>query len=159
MAYWAVARTLARHESLAADRLKTAGFEIFVPKTKTVRGTAPLFPGYLFVRIVDRWRAVDRTIGVLGLVKCGDAPAKCPDADIVALQSRIDARGLVSLPRPPKRARRPIPIGAEVRVRGFVGLYAGQSARHRERILIDFLGRQVPVEVVYEELEFTPLMR
>jgi transcription antitermination factor NusG len=158
MAYWAVARTLARHESLAADCLTTAGFEIFVPKTKTVRGTAPLFPGYLFVRIVDRWRAVDRTLGVLGLIKCGVAPAKCPDVEIAALQSRIDSRGLVRLPPPPKR-RRPIPIGAKVRVSGLSGLYVGQSARHREQILIDLLGREVKAEIVSVELELTPLMR
>jgi len=142
MAYWAVARTLVRREAFAASRLEVAGFEVFVPKAKS----GPLFPGYLFVRIIDRWRIVDRTVGVLGLIKFGDAPAKCPDGEIEALQSRIDSRGLVRLPRTPSR-RRPIPPGAKVRIGAFTAIYAGMSPRERELVLIDLLGRQVAVEL------------
>lgn len=159
MAYWAVARILVRHESLAAEQLKCAGFEVFAPKTKTGSTPAPLFPGYLFVRIIDHWRAVDRTVGVRGLVKFGDTPAKCPEAEIARWQGQIDAQGLVRLPpAPPKPARRRlIPIGAKVKIasgpfRGFTGIYAGQTARERERILIDLLGRKAPVELLRGQL-------
>jgi transcriptional antiterminator RfaH len=151
MAYWAVARTLPRRESVAAERLNTAGFETFAPETKTGRGEAPLFPGYLFVRIVARWRAVDRTIGIIGLIKFGEVPAKCPDAEIAKLQGQLDADGLVSLPHRPPKPARPTP-GAQVRIaagpfRGFTAIYAGMTARDRERVLIDLLGRQALVEL------------
>jgi transcriptional antiterminator RfaH len=147
MAYWAVARTIARREGLAAKRLKDAGFEIFAPKTKSGRAIAPLFPGYLFVRIVDRWRIVDRTLGVLTLIKFGDAPAKCPDAEIIALQSRLDAKGFIRLPERPKQLRRKISKGAKVRVGVLTAIYAGMTTRDREVVLIELLGRQLTVEL------------
>lgn len=144
MAYWAVARTLVNREPVAARLLMAAGFEIFAPKTKA----GPLFPGYLFVRIVDQWRVVDRTVGVLMLVKFGDAPARCPDAEIAKLQGQINADGLIRLAaRPPEPIRRKISIGAKVRIAGLNAIYAGMTARERQRVLIQLLGRQVSVEL------------
>jgi transcription antitermination factor NusG len=144
MAYWAVARTHVHREPVAARLLEAAGFEIFAPKTKA----GPLFPGYLFVRIVDQWRVVDRTMGVLMLVKFGDAPARCPDAEIARLQGRLDDRGLIRLAaRPPDAIRHKISIGAKVRIAGLEAVYAGMTARERERVLIQLLGRQVAVEL------------
>lgn len=142
MAYWAVARIRPRREELATNRLEAAGFEVFAPKT----AHGPLFPSYLFVRIVDRWWRVDRTLGVLGLIKSGEIPAKCPDAEIAKIQSQIDARGLVRLSTLPRR--KTIPAGARVRITGgLTGLYAGQTAQERELVLIELLGRQVPVKL------------
>jgi transcription antitermination factor NusG len=141
MAYWAVARTLTGRETFAAQHLEAGGFEAFAPRTKF----GALFPGYLFIHIEERWRAIERTVGVLTLVKFGDAPARCPDIDIAALQSRLDAGGLVRLPAKPTKGHG-IPIGAKVRVAGgFTGIYLGMTARERERVLMDILGRQVTV--------------
>jgi transcription antitermination factor NusG len=144
MAYWAVARIRPRWAPFVTSRLKADGFAIFAPETKT----GLLFPGYLFVQIVDFWQPVDRTLGVLGLIKCGEAPSKCPDAEIAKLQTWIGSDGFVHLPerRPP---RREIPIGAKVRIMpgGFVGLYAGMTANQRERVLIDLLGRRFEVKL------------
>jgi transcriptional antiterminator RfaH len=150
MAFWAVARTLVRRETFAAGRLEAGGFEAFAPLTVS----GPLFPGYLFIHIADHWRAIDRTVGVLSLVKFGESPARCPDAEIAALQGQVDVHtGLIRLPDPPKPAKRKaIPIGDKVKIpsgpfRGFTGIYAGQTPRERERILIDLLGRKIPVEL------------
>ncbi|MGC2080725.1 MAG: transcription termination/antitermination NusG family protein [Xanthobacteraceae bacterium] len=144
MGYWAVARTLVHREPVAARLLQAAGFEIFAPKTKA----GPLFPGYLFVRIVDQWRVVDRTVGVLKLVKFGDAPARCPEAEIAKLQARLDGSGFVRLPaRPPESARGKISIGAKVRIAGLNAIYVGMSQSERERVLIHLLGRQIVAEV------------
>jgi transcriptional antiterminator RfaH len=140
MAYWAVARTLIRRESFAGERLETAGFEIFVPRTRS----GPLFPGYLFVRIENRWRIVDRTMGVLGLIKFGDTPAKCPDGEIAVWRSQMDDHGLVRLPdAAPAGLRR----GAKVNVGVLTAIYAGMTAREREVVLIDLLGRRLAVEL------------
>jgi transcription antitermination factor NusG len=145
MAYWAVARIRPRWAAFVVNRLQADGFALFAPETKT----GLLFPGYLFVQIVDFWQPVDRTLGVLGLIKCGDIPSKCPDAEIAKLQSWVGADGLVRLPDRPPPLRRKIPIGAKVRIMpgGFVGLYAGMSANARERVLIDLLGRQFEVKL------------
>jgi transcriptional antiterminator RfaH len=135
MAYWAVARTPVRREKFAADHIEAAGFEIFVPRTMT----GPLFPGYLFVRIYDRWRIVDRTQGVLGLIKFGDTPAKCPDREIAVWRSQMDGEGLVRLPEhKPAGLRR----GAKVKVGVLPAIYAGQTARERQQVLIELLGRR-----------------
>ena len=52
------------------------GFEVFLPLVQTKRASTPLFPGYLFARIVDRWRSINTTFGVLCLVRVGDCPSK-----------------------------------------------------------------------------------
>jgi transcriptional antiterminator RfaH len=146
MPYWTVARTLIKRESFAADHLVGAGFEVFAPKVEMGRQVAALFPGYLFIHIGETWRAIDRTRGVLSLVKFGDAPARCPDAEIAKLQSRLDENGLVRLPPPSQTSHRGIPIGARVRVAGgFDAIYLGMTAREREKVLMTILGRQVQV--------------
>ncbi len=133
MAYWAVARTIPHREPVAARRLSAVGFEIFAPKTKA----GPLFPGYLFVRIIEQWQAIDRTHGVLKLVKFGECPARCPDAEIAKLQAQVDpSNGLIRLPaRPPDAIRRKISIGAKVRIAGLDAIYIGMTARQREWVL------------------------
>jgi hypothetical protein len=62
---WAAARTRSNQEAYAAEHVTRAGFEVLAPKTPK----GPLFHGYLFVLVVDRWRVLERTIGVLGLVR------------------------------------------------------------------------------------------
>jgi transcription antitermination factor NusG len=65
----------------------------------------------------------------------------------------IDGHGYISLPdRPGAPVNRKIAIGAKVKVTagplgGMSGLYAGQSTREREIILLDPLGRQTPVTI------------
>jgi transcriptional antiterminator RfaH len=150
MPHWVVARTLVHREPLAARRLEAVGFEAFAPRT--LHG--PLFPGYLFVRVIDQWRVIDRTVGVLTLVKFGEAPARCPDAEIEKLYARLGDDGLVRLPaRPPEGARAKLSIGDKVRVAGLNAIYAGMGKRERERVLIHLLGRQILADVRSGALE------
>jgi transcriptional antiterminator RfaH len=151
-AFWGVVRSLPRREVFAAERLRMDhGFEVFLPLVQTKRASAPLFAGYFFCRIVDRWRSINTTFGVLCLVRVGDCPARCPDHEIDSLKSMIDGHGFVRLPEgrgPP--VKRQIAIGAKVRIAsgpfgGMRGLYQGQSTRERERILLNLLGGQRPV--------------
>ena len=152
--FWSVVRSLPKREAFAAERLRMDhGFEVFLPLLQTKRASAPLFSGYFFCRIVDRWRLINRTLGVLCLVRVGDCPARCPDGEIEALKAMIDRRGFVRLPEaPPAPARRKIEIGAKVRIAagpfgGMSGLYAGQSTRERELVLLNILGGQRPVSI------------
>ena len=125
------------------------GFEVFLPLVQTKRASQPLFSSYFFCRIVDRWRAINSTFGVLCLVRVGDCPARCPDHEVDSLKAMMDARGYVRLPGAPAApAGRKIAIGAKVRITagpfgGMSGLYAGQSTRERELILLNLLAGNV----------------
>jgi transcription antitermination factor NusG len=139
-------------ERFAASQLELRGFEIFLPLVATKRSSQPLFASYFFVRIVEQWRSINFCFGVLGLVRVGDCPSKMPDAEIENLKSMI-VGGFVRLPEaPPPPARRKIAIGAKVRITGgafggMSGLYAGQSTRERELVLLNLLGGQRPVAI------------
>jgi transcriptional antiterminator RfaH len=161
MAYWSVAQTENRRESTAADWLQRAGFETYLPKIKIVRQVIrghtrahermcsisrvePLFPSYLFVRVVDRWYAIANTIGVMQLLLAGNQPAPIADQEINKIKAK-ERGGLIRLPPPPR-----IKLGDQVRVlRGtfadHIGIYDGMSGKQRERVLLDLLGQRVPV--------------
>ena len=156
--FWAVARTAAQREGFAAERIGEAGFEVFAPKIPERVGSrwrvAPLFRGYIFARVVDgRWHPIARAFGVLKLVKFGDAPAHCPDAEIEALIARADPDGVIRLPPPTLPApRRVFAAGEAVTVsdgpfRGFAGIHTGMSTRDREVVLLNVLGGQRPVAI------------
>jgi transcriptional antiterminator RfaH len=153
-AFWGVVRSLPRREVFAAERLRMdGGFEVFLPLVQTKRAYAPLFAGYFFCRIVDRWRSINSTLGVLCLVRTGDCPARCPDAEIDSLKSMLDGHGYIKLPDvPAKPIRRPIAIGARVRIAsgpfgGMSGLYAGMSTKDRERVLLHVLRGQREIRI------------
>jgi transcriptional antiterminator RfaH len=155
MAYWVAARSVFGHERLAHESVAVAGFEIFAPRTRTLVGsrwrTVPLFGNYFFVRIEERWRAIERALGVASVVRFGMEPARVPDQEIGKLFMRADPDGIIRLD-PPPFIHKSIPVGAKVRVisgplKGFEGLYLGQSARDRERVLLEVLGAKRPVEL------------
>jgi transcriptional antiterminator RfaH len=153
-AFWGVVRSLPKREVFAAERLRMDhGYEVFLPLVQTKRASAPLFYSYFFCRIVEQWRSINSTFGVLCLVRVGDCPARCPDHEIDSLKAMLDGHGFISLPdRPSTPVKRKIAIGAKVRIAsgpfgGMSGLYAGMSTKDRERILLTLLGSQRPVLV------------
>ena len=151
MPFWGVIRSLPKREAFAAERLRMDhGFEVFLPLVQTKRASTPLFPGYLFARVVERWRSINFCFGVIGIVRVGDCPSKMPDREIEALKAMIDGHGYVRLPEAPRPTHRTIAIGAKVKITagpfgGMSGLYAGMGAKDRERVLLNLLGSQRPV--------------
>lgn len=150
MSFWAVAQTEARRERVAALGLQQSRFETYLPQIKTkLRGdwlTQPLFPTYVFVRIVDRWHGIVWGMGIVRVLMAGDQPARLADNVIAQIQERESRDGFIRLSR-----RRPL-IGTKVRVltgqfRDHVGVYAGMSGQERARVLLELLGRSVPVEL------------
>jgi transcriptional antiterminator RfaH len=156
MPFWAVARTAPGRERFAADNLTLRGFEVFIPRVR-VRASAqwktlPLFVNYLFVRVVDRWRAIERSPGIISLVKFGETPARCPDEEVGKLLERSDRDGIIRLGARPTTGARVITPGATVAISvgpfaSFDAIYAGQTARERELVLITILGASRPVEI------------
>ena len=157
MPHWVAVRAVLHHERLAYESVASAGFETFTPKVRARVGsvwrTTPMFGIYFFARIVDQWRAIERSLGVLDVVKVGAIPAKCPDQEIARLLERSDADGIVRLgPRTPQPIRRAFAPGAAVSVSsgpfaGFDGIHTGMSTREREIVLLDILGALRPVEI------------
>jgi transcriptional antiterminator RfaH len=118
--YWACARVQPQREAYAAEHIERAGFQLFLPKVETGRTVEPLFRSYCFILIIDRWRQIETTFGVLSLIRFGDCPAKVPEREIAALRDRADATGIIRLPPPPPpKPRRVFRKGEKVRVVAF----------------------------------------
>jgi transcription antitermination factor NusG len=151
MAYWAVAQTESQRESVAANFLSQREYETYLPKIVAKTGVrervVPLFPAYIFVRIVDRWYTARWSPGVLRVLMADERPAVISDKTICAIQKREGENGLVKLPKPPGMQR-----GERVMIRdgsfaGRIGVYDGMIAHDRVRVLLTLMGRSVPVSV------------
>src|SRR4249919_1288886 len=100
MAFWSVAQTETRREGTAASFLADQGYTTYLPRIRIIhKRIVPLFPSYLFVRIVDRWWSVNQTIGVIQLLTAGDAPAQVRDGIVEAIRAK-ERGGIVRLPPP-----------------------------------------------------------
>jgi transcriptional antiterminator RfaH len=153
-----VIQTHVHSENKAAAHLARQGFETYLPRHLKRRRharrvelvAAPLFPRYLFVAIdvaTQRWRPIQSTIGVMCLVRNGEAPAIVPPGVIVELKRREDERGFIQLDTKPRFAP-----GDQVRVvegafSDCLGLFEGGSDQDRVAILLDLLGRKVRVVI------------
>jgi transcriptional antiterminator RfaH len=145
MSYWSVAQCQPRREATAIRYLADVGIETYLPRIQEHERIVPLFPCYIFVRIVDRWHVIKNTVGVTRVLLSGDRPAPLPDAAIAEFRARENRRGLVRLPAKYK-------IGDRVRIlrgtfRDHLAVYDGMTGRQRERVLLEFMGRRVPLEL------------
>ena len=157
MSYWSVAQTQVMRETTAITNLEREGFTVYAPKIKQVdRGRlriVPLFQGYVFVRIGEFWSPVVKTVGIVRLLRQGEVPAKLEDEFVIALQRR-ERDGFVRLPKTPPRLNK----GDTVRVMrgtfaGHLAVYDGMTAKERELVLLEFLGRKVRLEMAPADIE------
>lgn len=160
--YWLVAKTKPQRELWAAENAQRQGFNCYLPQTAPPE-RAPkqkarahfLFPRYLFVYTEGRWRCLLSTFGIAGLVMAGECPAVMPPREIERIKAREDEHGLVRLAQAPTARFKE---GDAVRVRegtfsGFTGIYANHSSHDRVKVLIEYLGRTVPVLLGEDLLE------
>ena len=151
---WFVVQSLAHREAGAQAQLRAQGFEAFLPQVaKTVRHArklrnvrAPLFPGYLFVRLDlqrDRWRSVNGTFGVASIVTAHERPAPVPHGIVEGLQALLDESGLVRLDRDLELGQRvEVVAGPFAQSIGKLDRLDGMA---RVRVLLDIMGGQIPV--------------
>ncbi len=147
MAFWSVAQTESQREGVAANFLKQSAYETYLPRiVGEHKRVVPLFPTYVFVRIVDdQWYSARWTIGVIRLLMWDEVPAEVSDKIVTDIMKREGRNGLVKLPKPPGlQAGQPVDI-----LRGsfanHLGVYDGMHSVDRVRVLLDLLGRKVPV--------------
>jgi transcription elongation factor/antiterminator RfaH len=153
-ALWYVVHTQPHAEGQAIHHLEIQGYQVFCPRyRKTVRHArqakyvlAPLFPNYLFVRLDisrDHWRSVNGTRGAVRLLMRGETPQPVPRGVVEGLQGQTRADGTIDWS--------PIfKIGDVVRIADgpfaeLLGTLEHFDAAGRVRVLLDLLGRSVPV--------------
>lgn len=123
--HWTAVALQPHADAIAPAHLARQQFSVFAPTMfctvrharKFVTKKVPLFPGYLFVWLDlgrMRWRAINGTRGVRGLLMAGERPARVPDAVVDELRV---AEGVSA----------PLPVGAALEIVG--GPFAGLTAR------------------------------
>jgi transcription antitermination factor NusG len=159
MSFWSVVQVESQCEHTVRVLLMRARYETYMPRIKIRSRIAPLFPGYLFVRIVDRWYPVIWTVGVVRLLMSGDQPARLPEKAMTEIRKR-EIGGFVKLPAPTNHVRK----GQQVRI--VSGSFAGQSAlcegmsgKDRVWVLLNLMGQKVPVELPGRDVEPLPVAR
>jgi transcriptional antiterminator RfaH len=154
---WICARTKAKHEHIAAANLrKQLGVEVFLPRLQIeritrrglVRVSEPLFPCYIFVRSVlqEGLTQIQRVSGVNSVVHFGNNIPQIPDSVIA------DLRHFFNHDESLKVDNRFYPGDEVVFASGaFNGMHAlvlrEMPTRKRIQVLLDVLGRSIPVEV------------
>jgi transcriptional antiterminator RfaH len=150
---WYVVETKRHREQVAGAFLAQEGIASYLPRIaqwpRPAVGAevAPLFPGYLFVRVAleHQYQRVTRMVGVKTFVSFGGFPVPLTDDAIDGLRRREGPDGLI---------RSPLGIdGAEVEVvdgpfRGLTAVVEQRlTARDRVRVLMHMLQREASVEL------------
>ena len=155
--FWFCLKAQPKREHLAAVGLrKQFGITCFAPRLRarklTRRGAVwfveAMFPGYFFAQFdyITQRRAVEHAPGVRGLVQFGDRLAMIDTVTIEGLRRRMEADEVVTIDPELK-------VGQEVQITNgpFQGLEALVTqllpASERVRVLLEFLGRSVQMEV------------
>lgn len=153
---WIVAKIETKKADFVAESIARQGHEYYLPKYLEGSKTKFLFPGYIFCRVETSWRFLTGTFGVISVISFGERPGIVADAVIEAIRVQEGADGLVVLPENPNVPR--LKKGQRIRLRngpflGYIGLYDGQTARDRERVLLELMGRRIVVRVNRDDIE------
>jgi len=151
---WFALRVKSRCEKVVATIARNKGFEEFVPfyhcrrrwsdRTKSI--DVPLFPGYVFCRLVAEKRFPLLTIpGVLHFVGIGRTPVAMNDSEIAAIQAAV----VSSMPMEPWPF---LEVGQRVRLTdgplaGVEGIFIGDSRQERIVVSVTLLRRSVAVAI------------
>jgi transcriptional antiterminator RfaH len=123
---------------------------------KTLEVPAALFPGYLFIRIVEgRWWDARWSVGVARIILDGNRPAVVADAVIDGIKAR-EVDGLIQLAPPPSEFN----PGDRLRIvqgafAGHLAVYAGMTSRQRIEVLLILLGS--PRRVTLPKADVRPI--
>jgi transcriptional antiterminator RfaH len=158
MQSWFVVYTHPREEAIAQDNLARQGYGTYWPRyarrikhaRKVQEVFASLFPRYLFVAfdpLVDGWRTIRSTRGVVDLVRHGYEPTRVPPELIEAIRAREDDGGRIVLGRQLELAK-----GQKFRLKGGAFdahelIFDARKDSDRVVALLTLLGREFRVEV------------
>lgn len=159
-----VVQTQPSADGIAAANLLNQGFDVFQPTITVERKhpryqrvtsevIEPLFPGYLFVRfdLSDaRWRSVNGTRGVKGLLGAGEQPIPVPVGIVEDIQRRLTAGEFTPRAvRGPRLKRGELGQVTAGPFSGFIGECLA-SRRDRVKLLLNIFGRRTETWLVTE---------
>ena len=160
---WYVVQSKLHHEDRVLDQLeRQAGFECYFPRIEVyiskggrrLKVIRPLFPRYLFVRLIlpEEWKLVTYTRGVSTILGSWREPAFVPDEVIEAIRERESQKDrLINYYQfQPEEAVR-VRSGPLRDLYGIFDRYVDDAGR--VRVLLNFIGYQAPVEMEAEHLE------
>jgi len=155
-AAWYVIQTKPKREGEACRNLCGLGLECLFPKIFDYRIwngryltiEKPLFPGYLFVKLVlsKHYYNIRWTKGVARFVGWGDMPAPIAEEVVEIIRNRMDEQGRV-------RMGRDLRPGQQVRIRSgpfkdLIGIFDKKvSARGRVRLLLQLVDYQASIQL------------
>ena len=157
---WYALYTQSNHEKKIEEQLRRRGIEVFLPlysATKrwknrtTVRLQLPLFPNYVFVKILPRDSAhVLKVPMVHSIIGNGREEMALPDGEIEALRSGLHLRQVDPYPY--------VKTGVRARIRsgplaGLEGIVVRKDDGLRVVLSIDLIMKSVAVQVDADELE------
>ena len=155
MAFWTAAQIKSDQVKRAVWHIERQQFEVYLPLCRTSRRSTrvvPLFVGYVFVRVIDRWHCLNGTYGVIRVVCSGGVPAVVREHEITRMRDQADKNGVIVLPLTKFQA------GEKVRVlrgplRDHVGvIHAGMTAKQRVAVLFQMLGRETQIDIRENDL-------
>jgi transcriptional antiterminator NusG len=169
--YWYVVHCYSGYENKVyraiLQRIETMGmkdriFDVLIPteeeievkdgKRRTVERR--VFPGYILVQMKmdeDSWYVVRNTPGVTGFVGMGNDPTPLRPEEVSKIMNRMEAEEPVY--------KVDFKVGEKVRITGgpfndFIGSVAGIDVdKQKVRVMVDFFGRETPVELDFLEVE------
>ncbi|ACD82086.1 transcriptional activator RfaH [Candidatus Methylacidiphilum infernorum] len=159
--FWYCLSIQPKKEKLAVENLKKENIEVFFPQfqyqkirsRKTSLVLEPLFPGYLFAKfnLYSKLTFVRSTKGVRKVVHFGSSYPVIPDSFIEELRIQFGEEGI-------KTIRERIDVGSTINIAE--GPFQGYScivlgfipAKERVRVLLEWLGRAVQIEVNLKEI-------
>lgn len=162
---WYAVRTKPQSEYLAGNVLGGQGFEVFLPLVgsptpRAGRQDTPLFPGYLFLRYdVDRqdWPSLTQLPGILGWVRFNGFVPAVPDEVVELVAERVQAINCTGgLWTRFRRGQRVHVLSGKMEGLAEV-VEEPRSPEDRVRVLLEFMGRQVPAQVPW--LNLRPIER
>jgi transcriptional antiterminator RfaH len=160
---WYVVYTQQGKEILAAQQLRNQGFDVYLPQYQKLRRHAgrtdivatALFPRYLFAGLDtdrQRWRSVNGTRGVVGLVMFGDKPIPVPQDVVEEIRSREDETGYVRLNGPAFQRGQTLRI-VEGPMTDAQAIFEEQVDGSRAILLVSLLGRLVRTRMPLRQVE------
>ncbi len=155
---WYCFQALTKREHIAAELIRAEmKLPVFCPritydkatKRGKVRFVEALFPGYLFLRgdLREHFRRISAIQGIRKLVSYGERVPKVPDSFIDELKARIGDSEIREVETPVVQKGTAVKITSGPFMNWDAVVDGVIPARDRVRLLLDFLGRQLKVEV------------
>jgi transcription elongation factor/antiterminator RfaH len=159
---WYAVQTRSRHERIACQHLMMRGFSLYLPtivethvwSDRRKKVEVPLFPGYVFVRLIahNEWRVqVLRTPGVVRFVGGAPEGSPIPEEQIASVRAVVERKmAYVSHPF--------LKVGQRVRVcggalEGVEGIFVKHNGSDTLVISVDAIQRSLSVSIQGYDLE------